>query len=109
MIRALLAALACATLAGCASLYWAGASEYEISPIVGKDGALIGCCTLTVHSGKQYATVNAVFTKTGNDYAVSLNETQIEAFKGQAIAAGAASDVAAATAAAVVAALKTVK
>jgi hypothetical protein len=87
-------------LTGCASLYWAGASEYEVRPIV--DGKqVIGCCSLVVHSGKQYASVDARFTKNGDNYDVTLHEEQIQAFKGQAIAADAASNTLAAGVAAI--------
>lgn len=85
---------------GCASLYWAGASEYEVRPIV--DGKqVIGCCSLVVHSGKQYASVDARFTKNGDNYDVTLHEEQIQAFKGQTIAADAASNTLAAGVAAI--------
>jgi len=92
MFRALAAAVVACSLSGCASLWWAGASEYQITPLQDSNGKITGCCVLTVHSGKQYATIDATFSKKGDDYDVTLHEVQVQAFKGQAIAAGAASD-----------------
>lgn len=110
MKKLVLALCLIAPLSGCASLWWAGVSKYEISPIVDPQTLkVIGCCTLTVYSGKEYASVNATFSKHGEDYDVKLDENDVLAFKGQAIAASAASDVAAAAAAAAVTALKQIK
>jgi len=96
MIRAALLCLAPLMLGGCASTWYAGVDVYEVSPLVNSSGTVTGCCTLTVHSGKQAATVNASFTKTGDNYQITLNQVDVQAFGGQAIAAAAASDVAAA-------------
>jgi hypothetical protein len=89
-----LALLAC-SISGCVNLY-AGISRYEISPLQDASGKVIGCCALRVTSGKEYQTINAKFIKTGDDYSIVLDEQNIEAFKGQAVVASAASDVAAA-------------
>jgi hypothetical protein len=95
-------------LAGCVNLY-AGISRYEISPLQGPDGRVIGCCTLRVTSGKEYQTINAKFVKTGDDYSIVLDEQNIEAFKGQAAVASAASDVAAAISNTAISAAKILK
>lgn len=87
-------------LSGCASLWWAGSSEYEVTPLLDASGHVIGCCTLKVHSGKQYQDIAATFEKKGDDYTITLNETQVQAFKGQQIAASAATEAASAAVAA---------
>lgn len=107
MIRALLC-LALVGLSGCVNLY-AGISRYEISPLQDSSGKVIGCCTLRVTSGKEYAAINAKFIKTGDDYSVVLDEQQIAAFKGQAVIASAASDVAGAISNTAIAAAKLIK
>ncbi|MDB6082230.1 MAG: putative lipoprotein [Gammaproteobacteria bacterium] len=107
MIRALLC-LSVLSLAGCVNLY-AGISRYEISPLQDANGKITGCCTLRVTSGKEYAAINAKFIKTGEDYSIVLDEQQIEAFKGQAVIASAASDVAGAISNTAIAAAKLIK
>jgi hypothetical protein len=93
MIRALLC-LSVVVLSGCASTWYAGVDVYKIAPLVNADGVVTGCCTLTVESGKEASAVSASFTKVGDNYTITLNESQVEAFKGQAIAGSVASDVA---------------
>ncbi|BCF88654.1 hypothetical protein [Paraburkholderia largidicola] len=110
MIRALCAAIALASLSGCASLWYAGVARYEVEPMQDAAGNPSGCCVLRVWNGKQMATVDATFTRTPTgDFTISLRETDVEAFQGQATAATAASDVAAAAASAAVTAIKTLK
>ncbi|AXK61552.1 hypothetical protein CN645_30155 [Burkholderia sp. IDO3] len=70
----------------------------------------VSCCVLRVWNGKQMATVEATFThQSDNSYAISLRETDVEAFAGQATAASAASDVVGAATSAAVTALKILK
>lgn len=85
-------------LGGCASLWYAGESDYSV---VLPDGV-----SVTIHSGKQAQSVNAVFAKTPSGYVITLQETGVEAFKGQATAAGAASDAVGSATSAVVTGLK---
>lgn len=92
-MRLALALMLSGPLAGCVNLY-AGISRYEIAPLQDTNGKPIGCCNLTVMSGKEYAAINAKFTKVGDDYTITLDEQKIEAFKGQAAVASAASNVA---------------
>lgn len=99
MIRAALTLLLASLLSGCASLWYAGESDYSVQLA---DGVAI-----TVHSGKQQQSVNARFEQTPTGYVITLQETGVQAFQGQAVAASAASDVAGAAAAAAVTALKT--
>lgn len=90
------------SITGCSSLWWAGTSQYEISPLVDVSNKIVGCCTLKVISGKEYAAITAKFVKTGDNYEITLNEKQVLAFKGQEISASAATDVASSVAAATV-------
>lgn len=101
--------LLCLLLTGCASQYWAGVSRYEVTPILNKDNVVIGCCILSVYSGKEAQSVHATFSKTGNDYRVTLDEKDVRAFPGQQISSGTAASVAASTATAVVDSLKSIK
>ena len=110
MTRALAALLLAAGLTGCDSLRYAGIANYRIEPLTDAAGTPTGCCVLMVHDGKQYATVDATFSRTpAGDYSISLRETDVQAFKGQAVAASAASDAAAAAASAAVSAIKTLR
>jgi hypothetical protein len=107
---AVLALAACATLAGCDSLRYAGIARYEIPPLVDTAGAPTGCCVLRVWNGKQMAAVDAGFTRAPDgSYSISLRETDVQAFAAQATAAAAASNVVAAATSAAVTALKTLK
>lgn len=100
----------CLALAGCDSLRYAGIARYEVSPTVDAAGVPVSCCVLRVWNGKQMATVEATFThQSDNSYSISLRETDVEAFAGQATAASAASDVVGAATSAAVTALKTIK
>ena len=108
MIRAVLVLLVAVTLSGCVNLY-AGISRYEISPLQDANGKISGCCVLRVTSGKEYAAINAKFIKTGDDYSIVLDEQQIAAFKGQAVVASAASDVAGAISSTAIVAAKLIK
>ncbi|WP_155639066.1 hypothetical protein [Burkholderia cepacia] len=110
MIRAAITLLVCLALTGCDSLRYAGIARYEVSPLIDEGGAPVGCCMLRVWNGKQMATVEATFThQSDNSYSISLRETDVEAFAGQATAASAASDVVGAATSAAVTALKTIK
>lgn len=76
-------------LGGCASLQHAGSASYTIKPMLIGDRTV--CCEVAIHNGKQYARLDATLTKTGDDYTVTLSERGVEAFRGQQIAADAAS------------------
>lgn len=76
-------------LTGCASLEHAGSASYTIKPMLIGDRTV--CCEVAIYNGKQYARLDATLTKTGDDYAVTLSERGVEAFRGQEIAANAAS------------------
>ena len=91
-MKRLLIALALLALPGCTSIDQAGTASYTIRPML-IDGRTV-CCEVSVHNGKQYASLDATVTKTGDDYAVVLAERGVEAFRGQEIAAGAAKSVA---------------
>jgi hypothetical protein len=88
MIRLALCLLLAGSLSGCASLYWAGVSDYVLT--------LPNGAAITIHNGKQQQSVNARFEQTPTGYVITLQEEDVQAFKGQAVAASAASDVAAA-------------
>ncbi|VWC79334.1 MULTISPECIES: hypothetical protein [Burkholderia] len=109
-MRKIVFLVTCLALAGCDSLRYAGIARYEVSPLVDAGGTPTGCCVLRVLNGKQMATVEATFThQSDSSYTISLRETDVEAFAGQATAASAASDVVGAATAAAVTALKTLK
>lgn len=91
----------CLCLSGCASLWYAGESDYRVTL---DDGVVI-----EIHSGKQEQAVNATFTQSPYGYVITLQETGVQAFKGQAVAAGAASDAVGAATSAVVTGLKLIK
>lgn len=84
------------SLTGCASIQNAGVASYSIKPMtIGKHQV---CCEVTLLNGKQYAQLNVDIVKEGDKYTVHLVESGVEAFQGQAIAAGAVKDAAAAAA-----------
>lgn len=87
-IRLMIAAVFLA-LSGCASLQHAGTASYSMKPVLVNDKLV--CCEVTINNGKQYARLDATLTKTGDDYAVTLSERGVEAFRGQEIAADAVS------------------
>lgn len=108
MMRTALVLVACVALVGCSSLEYAGIARYEIGPTTDLAGTPTGCCVLSVWNGKQMATVDAQFQHTSPDtYSITLHETDVQAFAGQATAAAAASDAVGAAATAAAAALKT--
>lgn len=74
--------------AGCASLDNAGVASYSVKPFITADGAA-HCCEIVVRNGKEIATLEAHIAKRGDDYTVDLTEHGVQAFAGQAIAAGA--------------------
>lgn len=75
-------------VSGCTSLDSAGVASYTVKPALIEGRAV--CCEVTVHNGKQYASLDARIEKRGDDYTVELKERGVEAFKGQQIAAAAA-------------------
>jgi len=79
-----------ALLAGCASIQNAGNASYSVKPFVvdAKSGASV-CCEVTITDGKERASLNLHVIKTGDNYDITLAERGIQAFQGQAIAAGA--------------------
>lgn len=91
MMRALVI-LAVAGLTGCASIEYAGTSSLSVQPV--EIGGQPRCCAVTVHDGKQYASVDVLLEKTGDDYRLKLSARGVEAFRGQEIAAGATQSLA---------------
>jgi len=93
------------SLAGCASLNNAGTAEYTVRPFLDQSGG-VHCCEVRVVNGKEIASLDAHISKEGDNYTVDLKERGVQAFGGQAIAAGATeSAIAAAAKAAAAAAL----
>lgn len=73
------------SLSACSALQTAGVADYSVKPIViGKETV---CCEVSVKNGKEYASLKARITKTGNDYSVELEEQAVQAFAGQQKAA----------------------
>lgn len=94
-MHALLVLIALA-LAGCASIDHAGTSSLSVQPL--EIGGQPRCCAVAVHDGKQYASVDVLLEKTGDDYRLKLSARGVEAFRGQEIAAGATQSLASTTA-----------
>lgn len=88
-------------LGGCTSLQQAGTASYSVKPFM--VGGQAVCCEVTINNGKEIALLDATVIKRGDDYTVHLHEEGVAAFRGQAIAAGAAKSVASAAAKAAVA------
>lgn len=86
----LLAALA---LAGCESLNHAGTSSLSVRPL--DIGGQPRCCAVDVRDGKQYASLDVLLERSGDDYRLKLSARGVEAFRGQELAAGAAQATAA--------------
>lgn len=78
-------------LPGCASLQGAGNASYRIQPML-LDGKAV-CCEVAISNGKQYASLDALVVKSGDNYTVQLSERGVEAFRGQEIAAGASTQL----------------
>lgn len=72
---------------GCASLDHAGVASYKVKPFDAAGKTL--CCEVEIVNGKQIASLDATIEKRGDDYTVVLKQRGVEAFRGQAIAAGA--------------------
>lgn len=81
-----------ALISGCTSLQYAGSAEYSVKPFTTDKGAVI-CCEVVVRNGKEIASIEASVTKFGDDYTVILKESNVMAFQGQSIAAGAMKEV----------------
>lgn len=98
-------ALLMLALGGCASIQHAGTASYTIKPVLLNDKMV--CCEVTLYNGKEITQLHAHFERHGDDYLLDLQESGVQAFEGQRIAAGVAGEaakvatVAAATAGAV--------
>jgi uncharacterized protein YceK len=79
--------LALIGLSGCASLQSAGSATYTVQPFA-VDGKLV-CCQVSVADGKERAALTLDVIKSGDNYTIHLDERGVQAFAGQAIAAGA--------------------
>lgn len=101
MIRAAIVALVACALSGCASLWFAGISDYQLTM---PDGVRI-----SIYSGKQQQTVKATFSQTAQGYEITLEETGVQAFKGQQIAGDAAASSVGQATSAVITGLKLIK
>lgn len=80
--------LAVLMLPGCASIESAGTSSLSVRPV--DIGGQPRCCAVEVRDGKQYASVDVLLERTGEDYRLHLKARGVEAFGGQAMAANAA-------------------
>lgn len=98
--QSVIAALLALLVQGCASLQYAGVASYSVEPV--DIGGVPHCCRVAIHNGKEIARLDARIEKRGTDYTVHLRQWNVDAFRGQQIAADAASATAstAATAAA---------
>lgn len=77
-------------MSGCASLQYAGSASYSVRPFI-ENGKTI-CCRVDVHNGKEIGAVVVNVQKDGDNYKVFLQETGVQAFKGQQIAGSALQD-----------------
>lgn len=87
-MKRLFAIVLLAALAGCASLNNAGTAKYTVRPFLDQSGGA-HCCEVRVVNGKEIASLEAHISKQGDNYTVDLKEQGVQAFAGQAIAAGA--------------------
>lgn len=81
----LLAALLAIFLSGCASVRDAGVASYHIKTADAE---------ITVHNGKEMDFLEASLEKTGNDYRFHIRQEGVKAFRGQELAAHAATSTA---------------
>lgn len=81
--------LAGLALAGCASLENAGFDSYTVRSFKA-EGGMAACCELDVKSGKEYSDRTVQFQTNGSAATLTIQEGQSKAFKGQGIAAKAA-------------------
>jgi hypothetical protein len=70
---------------------------------------VVGCCSLDVRNGKEIGAVEATFKRSGDSYEITLHETGVQAFQGQATAATAAGNVAGQAVNAAISAAKLIK
>lgn len=84
-----LAALAAIGLPGCASLDNAGHAAYSTTAVKDPSGKVTGY-EFSVKDGKEFEARAISFQTDGAGYAVTIQEGQSKAFKGQGIAAKAA-------------------
>jgi hypothetical protein len=89
IVRTLIA-LAVLALAGCQSLDHAGYDSYTVRSFKSELG-MAACCELEVKSGKEYDGRAVSFQTNGSGAVLQIQEGQSKAFKGQGIAAKAAS------------------
>lgn len=87
-MKSILALAILVGLSGCASLQNAGVASYSIKPMTIDKKQV--CCEVTLLNGKQYAQLNVDIVRDGDKWTVHLVESGVEAFAGQALAAGAA-------------------
>lgn len=85
MKRSLIAMLALASVAGCASLDHAGYDSYTVRSFRSVEG-MPACCELEVKSGKEYAGRGVSFQTNGSGAVLEIQEGQAKAFNGQALA-----------------------
>ena len=85
-------ALILLTLAGCASIQHAGTASYTLKRTTLPDNTVID--EIALYNGKELAQLHAHFEKHGADYMLDLQETGVQAFEGQRVAAGVAAEAA---------------
>lgn len=84
-----LISLATLALVGCTSLDHAGHTSYSLRSFSAPNGA-VACCELHVQDGKEYSGRNISFQTDGSGAMLQVQEGESKAFKGQGIAAKAA-------------------
>jgi hypothetical protein len=72
---------------GCASLYWAGNSSYQLRQVTDANGK--AGFDISVKNGKEIASVEVHLEKDGEKVVIDLKETGVAAFAGQQISADA--------------------
>lgn len=83
-------AIATVALAGCTSLNQAGNSAYTVRPYAVPGSGAVLCCELQVQDGKEYSSRTIEFKVVDQGYSLKVDEGESKAFRGQGIAAKAA-------------------
>lgn len=89
----ILMAAAILILSGCAALQGAGHASYAVRPfVIDETTGKTACCLVSIEDGKERASLTLDIVKVGENYSFRLDERGVQAFAGQAIAAGATRD-----------------
>jgi hypothetical protein len=89
----IIAAIMCAALTGCSTLY-AGVADYTVRPFKDPDTGKLVCCEAHIISGKNIGAVAVHFVRNGDQFTVDVTENAIISSASITAANAAVSDVA---------------